>query len=134
MWQAWTMTLIGMWIALAPFVPLDLSTVKFNNMIMGAIAALASYLLPKRKFWERWVGMIFGVWIFIAACFPDLTTGSSYLWNNYGSGMMIAIAGLLSVRKSSAGLTRLLDAPRRWLADRRSSSKENVTSKEQTYE
>ena len=127
MWQAWTMTFIGVWIAVAPFVPMDLSTVKFNNMTMGVIAALASHLLPKRKLWERWVGMIFGIWIFVASLIPALTAGSGYLWNNFGSGILICFSGLLAVRKSQAEITRLLDAPQKHSADGRSTKRDTTT-------
>lgn len=115
--QAWIDVIVGIWIALAPFVPMSVSTVKFNNMVMGAIAALASHLLPKRKLWERGVGSIFGIWIFVASLIPTLTAGSGYLWNNFGSGILISFAGFFAVRKSQAEPTRLLDAPRKHLAD-----------------
>ncbi len=131
MWQAWIDVLIGVWVALAPFVHMDVSTVKFNNMIMGSIALLVSYLLPKKKGWERWVGMIFGLWIFIAACIPGLTTGSAYFWNNYGSGVLIAFAGLFSVRKWSVEITRLLDISPKRLAGRHSAEKESSTSRKE---
>jgi hypothetical protein len=128
------MTFIGVWIAVAPFVPMDLSTVKFNNMIMGAIATLASYLLPKRKLWERGVGMIFGIWIFVASLIPALTAGSGYLWNNFGSGILISFAGLLAVRKSQAEITRLLDAPQKHSAEGRATKKDTITSGVQSLE
>ncbi len=131
MWQAWCDVLIGAWVAVAPFVPLDLSTVKFNNMIMGALAALASHLLRKKKSWERWVGMIFGTWVFIAACIPNLTTGSAYLWNNYGSGILIALAGIFAVRKYRVEITRLLDVPPAHHVDRRSPKDVDITQKVQ---
>lgn len=134
MWQAWTNVIIGIWIALSPFVPMSVSTVKFNNMVIGAIAALASYLLPKRKRWERWVGMIFGIWIFVASLIPSLTAGSGYLWNNFGSGILIQFAGLFAVRKSQAEVTRLLDAPQKHSAGGRSAKKATITSGVKSHE
>jgi hypothetical protein len=134
MWQAWTNVFIGVWVALAPFVPMNLSTVKFNNMVMGAIAALTSYLLPKRKLWERSVGMIFGIWIFVASLIPALTAGSGYLWNNFGSGILITFAGLFAVRKSQAEPTRLLDVPQPHAADGRSMKRSTSTSGVHSHE
>lgn len=103
MWQAWTMTLIGVWIAVAPFVPLNLASVKLNNLIMGMIAAAASYRIPKGKEWERWLGVIFGIWVSVASLIPHFITGSAYLWNNYGSGALIALAGICAMAKSPVG-------------------------------
>jgi hypothetical protein len=93
------MTLIGMWIGIAPFVPLDLSSIKLNNFIMGAIVAAASYRLPRGKTWQRWVGVIFGLWVCLSACFPAFVRGSGYLWNNFGSGTLIALAGILAMAR-----------------------------------
>ncbi len=134
MWQAWINVIIGMWIALAPFVPMSVPTVKFNNMVMGPIAALASHLLPKRKLWERGVGTIFGIWIFVASLIPALTAGNGYFWNNFGSGVLIFFAGIFAVRKSQAEPTRLLDAPRKRLAGGRSGSRDDITTSVQSHE
>ncbi len=100
---AWIMTLLGIWIGLAPFAPLDLASVKLNNFVMGLLAAAVAYQLPKSKEWERWVGIIFGIWVAIASCIPHFIVGSAYLWNNFGSGTLIALAGICARAKTPIG-------------------------------
>lgn len=94
MWKAWTNGILGLWLAVAPFVPMDIPSVKINNVLIGAIVAAVGWYIPKEKSWQRWVAIIVGTWMFIAGLTPWFEVGYVYLWNNVISGLLIAVGGL----------------------------------------
>jgi hypothetical protein len=101
MWQAWTNGILGLWLAVVPFLAMDTLSVKLNNALVGLVVAIVAWYVPKEKSWQRWSAMILGVWVFIASFFPGLLEGSPYLWNNLISGLLIAIAGFAVLGKIS---------------------------------
>jgi hypothetical protein len=102
MWQAWTNGMLGLWLAMAPFVSMDVDSNKINNVCVGLIVATVSWYIQKEKSWQRWTTMILGVWIFIASFIPALVEGTGYLWNNLVCGIIIALVAITVGSKSSA--------------------------------
>lgn len=94
MWQAWINGILGLWIAVAPFVSMDVDSVKINNLLFGLIVAIVSWHIPKEGTRQRWSTMILGAWIFVAGCTPALVEGNVYLWNNLISGLLISMCAI----------------------------------------
>jgi sulfite exporter TauE/SafE len=97
MWQAWTNGILGLWIGVAPFLLTDVSSVKLNNILAGAIVAVVGWYIAKEKAWQRWLTIILGAWMFVAGFIPGLVEGSGYLWNNLLAGILIAIGGFAAM-------------------------------------
>jgi sulfite exporter TauE/SafE len=102
MWKAWTNSVLGVWLAVAPFVPMDTPSVKINIFLVGAIIATVGSYVPKEKFWQRWLAIIIGTWLFITSLTPWFVEGRVYLWNNIISGVIAAISGLALIERSQA--------------------------------
>ena len=100
--QPWTNGILGLWLALAPFISMDVPSVKLNNILVGLIVAAVNWYVPKEWTWQRWTAMILGAWIFVAGFIPGLAGGSDYVWSNLISGLLIAISGFTGHGKSPA--------------------------------
>lgn len=101
MWQAWTIGVLGLWLALAPFTALDVPSVTMNNTFVGCIViTVAWYYLHEDKSWQRWATMILGIWVLIAGFIPALVEGYPYLWNNLIAGILMAVGGYALLRKN----------------------------------
>jgi len=48
-------------------------------------------MFPAEKSFNKWLGVLTGIWAIIAAFF--LTEGAGYMWNNIIVGILMAIAG-----------------------------------------
>jgi hypothetical protein len=93
MWQGWINGILGVWIALAPLVSLDVPSAKLNNLFMGVLAAFVSGYTPIKKVWECWLGLAAGLWVAISSLFKFFVAGDGYLWSNVISGVLIFTSG-----------------------------------------
>lgn len=96
MWQGWVNRLLGIWLMLAPFVSMDMSSVKLNNLYIGVLAAVVSGYTPTRKARGCWLGIAAGVWIAFSSFFHLFVQGAGYFWNNVVSGVLIFTSGSLA--------------------------------------
>ena len=101
MWQAWTDGILGLWLALAPLLSMDVPSVKLNNIFVGLVVAVVGWYVPKERGWQRWVTETLGYWVLIASFIPDLVEGYPYLWNNLVSGILIAVGGFTMLHKNT---------------------------------
>lgn len=97
MWQGTIIQLLGLWLALASLVHMDVASVKLNNLIMGVLAAVVSGYTPIKKSWECWLGLIAGAWLAFSSSFQYFVEGNGYLWNNLICGVLIFTSGILVV-------------------------------------
>jgi hypothetical protein len=100
MWQAWTNGILGVWLAVAAFLQMDVPSAKMNDIFIGAIVALVAYYMPKEKAWQRWLMIVVGAWVFVAGFIPGLVDGNGYASNNLISGVLIAIAGFAAFTRT----------------------------------
>jgi hypothetical protein len=90
MWHGWINGFLGVWLALAPFVRLDVPSVKLNNFFIGVLAAIVSADAPvRRKVWGSWLGLAAGVWVALSSWFQFCVAGDGYRWSNVVSGVLI---------------------------------------------
>lgn len=94
-WQGWVNQILGVWLSIAPFVSLDISSVKLNNLFVGVLAAIVSGYTPAKKLWECWLGFAAGVWLAISSSIQFFVQGEGYLWNNIIAGALIFTSGML---------------------------------------
>ena len=102
-WQGWVNQILGVWLSIAPFVSLDVSSVKLNNLFVGVLAAIVSGYTPARKLWECWLGFVAGVWIAFSSSIQFFVQGENYLWNNAIAGALIFTSGMLVVVSEPSG-------------------------------
>ena len=97
MWQGWVNIFLGVWLAVAPGIPMDAPWNKLNNIYLGVLAAFVSGSIPIKKPWASWLGMAAGIWVASSTYFNIYVTGLGYLWSNTISGVLIFIAGSLTL-------------------------------------
>jgi len=100
MWQGWVSIFLGVWLAVAPFSPLDVPWIMLNNIFVGVAAVLASGSIPIKKVKLSWLGVAAGTWVVLSTYFRIFVTGEGYLWNNIISGVFILMAGSLALVSS----------------------------------
>jgi uncharacterized RDD family membrane protein YckC len=96
MWQAWTNSILGLWLIIVAFLGFGPSGNLWNDLVVGLIVAVTSLTILKEKPWQGWLAVIFGAWMIIAAFVPTLIDGTGYVYNDFISGIIIAIAGFAS--------------------------------------
>lgn len=90
----WLVGLLGIWYLVSPWI-LQASAAMWNGIIVGIIVAICAYMFPAEKSWQKWLGVLMGIWAIIAAFF--LTQGTGFVWNNVIVGILIAIAGFAAL-------------------------------------
>lgn len=95
MWRTMTISIMGLWVAVSPFIPIDLESVKINNLLFGLLITLTAWDIKKTKIFYRWVSIILGIWLFFSGCIPILVIEPLYFWNNFISGILIFTSGLM---------------------------------------
>ncbi len=93
MWQIRMNEMLGVWLALAPLVSLDIPSVRMNNFIVGILVAFESGYAPVKKNWEWGVGLAAGLWVTLSTFFPVFLKGDGYFWSNVISGVLIFTSG-----------------------------------------
>lgn len=103
MYQRLINSILGVWLALAPIVPMDASLVKLNNLFIGVLAAVVSSTTPiVATIWESGLGVAAGAWVAFSSSFPFFSAGRGYLWSNIASGLLILASAHLAARKNPA--------------------------------
>ena len=101
MWQRWTNSILGIWLALAPIVRMDSSSVRLNNLFVGVLAAVMSSSMPvMATIWESGLGVAAGAWVAFSCSFQVFSAGDGYLWNNIASGLLILASAQLAARRT----------------------------------
>lgn len=93
MWEGWTIGILGAWLALAAFLPFTPRGNTWDDLIVGAVAAIVGFMIVKQKPWQGRTAGIAGVWLLIAAFIPQLVTHNANLWNGLIVGLVLMIAG-----------------------------------------
>ena len=119
MWQGWVNRIIGIWLLLAPFVSMDVPSVKLNNLYIGVLAAVVSGYTPTKNEWGCWLGIAAGVWIAFSSFFHLFVQGTGYLWNNVVSGVLIFASGTIASASSPTKKQAHRSGPANHLRDER---------------
>ncbi len=99
MWHRWINEVVGAWLALAPLVPLDVPSVKLNNVYMGVLAAVMSAHTPTKATWRCWLGIAAGAWVAFSSFFKFFVEGNGYLRSNMLSGVVIFTVALIGLEE-----------------------------------
>jgi len=101
MCQRWINSILGVWLALAPIVRMDSSSVRLNNLFVGVLAAVTSSSIPiMATIWESGLGVAAGAWVAFSCSFQVFTAGGGYIWNNIASGLLILASAHLAARRT----------------------------------
>lgn len=88
----WTAGLLGLWIALVPFLGFTPQGNLWNGVVVGGIAVVTGAMLARVSAGKGWTVAILGAWLIAAAFLPGLREGAGLLWNNLIIGLVIAYA------------------------------------------
>lgn len=105
-WKAWTVGILGLWLALTAFLTLGQQGNLWDDLIVGSIVAVVGFLMIRGdKAWQGWLSGLLGLWMIFAAFVPDLVAGSGLMWNNLLVGFLIASAGFAALGGGAQGGT-----------------------------
>ncbi len=93
MWHGWVTAILGIWLALAPFVAMDVYSVRLNNMTIGILVAWGCGDTPTEKAWKGGLGCIAGIWVALSTFFRVFWAGPGYQWSNVIAGFLILTSG-----------------------------------------
>jgi hypothetical protein len=105
MWKGWTTVILALWLAAAPFVAMDVPSVKLNNILVSMIIAWIAWYMDTVRVWAKRPTMIIAGWMILAGFVPALTEGPGYLWNNLVSGSLLVLGGVAALY-TTAHMTR----------------------------
>ena len=101
MWQRWLNSILGIWLALAPIVRMDSSSVRLNNLFVGVLAAVVSSTIPiVATIWESGLGVAAGAWVAFSCSFRVFSAGEGYIWNSIASGLLIIASAQWAARRA----------------------------------
>ncbi|NPV88186.1 SPW repeat protein [Coprothermobacteraceae bacterium] len=93
----WIVSLVGVWYLVSPWIVKTAIGAMWNSIVVGILSATCAYYYSPEKSWQRWLGILLGIWVVIAAFIDPLKTGPGYMWNNVLVGMLIVVAGLAAI-------------------------------------
>jgi len=103
-WKAWTIGILGLWLALTAFLGLSQVGNLWDDLIVGTVVAVVGFLIKGDKSWQGWLAGLLGLWMIVAAFIPDLVTGAGLTWNNLVVGLLIASAGFAALGGGAQGM------------------------------
>jgi SPW repeat len=97
MFNAWIVGLAGIWMVIAPFVPMSLYGNAWNDWIVGVIVAVLGFSLPDHG-WQRWLAGFVGLWLIASGFIPGLRLTGGMYTNDIVAGILLIIAGFSATR------------------------------------
>lgn len=94
---AWTVSLVGLWVLLTPFVALDFQTVFWSNFLAGIVVTIAGFAMIGPYNWQGWTAGMLGLWIIVSALIPFLLFGPGLWWNGVITGTLSAATGFTAL-------------------------------------
>ena len=95
--KAWTIGILGLWLALSGFLGLGQSGNLWDALIVGTVVTVAGFWIAPDKAWQGWLSGLLGLWMIVAAFIPSLLLGAGATWNNLLVGLLIATAGFAAL-------------------------------------
>ncbi len=96
-WKAWTIGILGLWLALVPFLQWGSEAHRWNDLTVGVIVTIVGFAAARAKPWQGWTAGILGLWAIVAAFVPSLLSGTGLMWNNVIVGLLMAVAGFAAL-------------------------------------
>lgn len=93
--NAWIVGVLGLWMILTPFLGFGPLGYAWNDWAVGVITTLVGFSLPVGG--QRWVAVVFGIWLFISGFIGGLLATPGVWWNNIIVGVLFAIAGFAAL-------------------------------------
>jgi hypothetical protein len=98
MFNAWIVGLAGIWMVIAPFVPMSLTGNAWNDWIVGIIAAVVGFSMASEQGWQRWLAGFVGLWLVASGFIPMLRLQGGMYTNDIAAGILLVIAGFSATR------------------------------------
>lgn len=105
MWKDWTNIVLGIWLAISPWLLATDAHAANPAMVWncvltgGGIAAFAGWASSAPKeVWQEWVVVLFGVWLLVAPGTLEYTV-PTITWNNVVVGLVVAILAIWRIFK-----------------------------------
>ncbi len=98
MFNAWIVGLAGIWMVIAPFVPMSLYGSAWNDWVVGVIAAVLGFSMPSSQGWPRWLAGFVGLWLVAAGFIPGLRLQGGMYTSDIVAGILLIVAGFSATR------------------------------------
>ncbi len=92
-WTGWVAFFLGVWVFLSPLFTAREGFYFWDNLVLGAVAAVVSIPAAGPRPFQGWVGGLSGVWLFMTAWIPPLLAQPGKYWNGFIVGILLMIAG-----------------------------------------
>ena len=96
MWQACINAIIGLWLIVAAFMGFGPTANLWDNLLVGFTVLSVSFAAIKNKPWQSWLALVLAAWMIASAFVPTLVGGAGYIYNDFISGIIIAVTGFAS--------------------------------------
>ncbi len=97
MFNAWIVGLAGIWMIVAPFVPMTASGNMWNDFVTGFIAAVLGFSMVGEG-WRQALAGIVGILLIGAGFVPALRMTSGMYTVDVVGGILLVIAGFAATR------------------------------------
>jgi hypothetical protein len=105
MFNAWIVGLVGIWMVIAPFVPMGLYGNAWNDWIGGVIVAVLGFSMPADHGWRRYLAGVVGLWMIASGFIPGLRLAGGMFTNDIILGILLIIAGFSATRHHHTPMT-----------------------------
>lgn len=95
--QDWFNLILGVWLVIAPFVGVGMTSdaAAWNSYVAGvAVAILAGAAIARPQAWEEWVNLLIGLWLVLAPFVLGFTDQPGPMWNQIVIGLLIGADAL----------------------------------------
>jgi len=100
-WQDWVNLILALWLFVSPWVlqfgaamgGTDVAAhPAWNAWILGIIVFLVSLsALGRARFWQEWVNLVLGIWVFIAPWALGFAALSHAAWDHWVIGALVVL-------------------------------------------
>ena len=128
-WQDWANLVLAVWLFISPWVlgfaaggtgtPVSGGSVNapaWDAWIFGVITAIVSlWAMSQFAAWQEWVGLIIGIWLFVAPWVLGFSGLQNAAWDHWIVGILVfvvALSALSYARAMTANLGHAGDKPR----------------------
>ena len=98
-WQDWVTLIAGLWLFINPWIfGYSRMSYSWDAYLFGAVVFIFSiWALSDKRFWEEWVDLLIGIWIFLSPWILGFSMNGGALWNFLAVGFVLMVFAIWSL-------------------------------------
>lgn len=108
-WQDWANLILAIWLFISPWILQFSGPAPAGGATTGGVAAWDAWVLGvivfivalsaigRMEFWQEWINLLLGIWIFIAPWVLGFVPVSNASWDHWIVGVLIFLVSLSNV-------------------------------------